>query len=275
MKIGMNLLLWGTEINDSLFPVLEQIKSIGFDGVEVPIFNLNSQDWHIWRDKLDELGLERLAVAINGPDANPISSSPEMRKHALENNLKAIDCAEIIGAKYLSGPFHSALGVFSGKPATKEEWQYGVNHIRTLADYAAERDIVLGVEYLNRFESYLFTCTDEMLAFVEEVNHPHCKIMFDTFHANIEEKNINEAIAKCENHLIHVQLSENDRGTLGKGHIDFESIIKTLVEINYRGMVSIEAFSMKLAAANIWRKTFDSEEQLMSDSLTYLKKFIH
>ena len=120
MKIGMNLLLWGTEINDSLFPVLEQIKSLGFDGVEVPIFNLNSQDWLIWRDKLDELGLERLAVAINGPDANPLSSSPEMRKHALENNLKAIDCAEIICAKYLSGPFHSALGVFSGKPATKE-----------------------------------------------------------------------------------------------------------------------------------------------------------
>ena len=272
MKIGMNLLLWGTEINTSLFHVLEQIKSLGFDGVEVPIFNLNSQDWYIWRDKLDELELERLAVAINGPDANPLSSSAEMRNHALENNKKAIDCAEIIGAKYVSGPFHSALGVFTGKPATKEEWQFGINHIRTLADYAAKKDITLGVEYLNRFESYLFTCTDEMLTFVEEVNHPHCKIMFDTFHANIEEKNINEAIAKCGNHLIHVQLSENDRSTLGKGHIDFENILKTLKAMNYQGMLSIEAFSTKLAAANIWRKMFDSEYQLMSDSIAYLKK---
>jgi D-psicose/D-tagatose/L-ribulose 3-epimerase len=275
MKIGMNLLLWGTEIDEALFPVLEEIKALGFDGVEVPIFNLNKADWQIWRDKLDALELDRLAVAINGPDVNPISYSEEMRKKALACNLKAIDCAEIIGAKFLSGPFHSALGVFTGKPASKKEWQYGINHIRRLADYAAEKNIVLGMEYLNRFESYLFTCTEEMLRFVEEVNHPHCKIMFDTFHANIEEKDIVDAIKCCGNQLIHVQLSENDRGTIGKGHIDFESIIKTLIGIQYRGMVSIEAFSMKLPAANIWRKTFVSESQLMSDSLTYLKKIMH
>jgi D-psicose/D-tagatose/L-ribulose 3-epimerase len=89
---------------------------------------------------------------------------------------------------------------------------------------------------------------------------------------DIEEKNIENAIKSCANHLIHVQLSENDRGTLGKGHIDFESIIKTLVDINYQGMVSIEAFSMKLAAANIWRPMFESEYQLMADSIAYLKK---
>lgn len=268
----MNLLLWGTEIDESLFPVLEQIKSLGFDGVEIPVFNLNPADWQPWRDKLDDLELERLAVAINGPDANPLSSSEKMRMHALENNKKAIDCAEILGAKFLSGPFHSALGVFTGKPATEEEWKFGIRHIRTLADYAAGKNIKLGVEYLNRFESYLFTCTEEMLEFVHEVNHPHCNIMFDTFHANIEEKDMNEAIARCGDLLIHVQLSENDRSTLGKGHIDFENIVKTLKSMNYQGMLSIEAFSTKLQAANIWRKMFDSEYELMADSIAYLKE---
>jgi D-psicose/D-tagatose/L-ribulose 3-epimerase len=274
MKIGMNLLLWGTDINVSLFPVLTEIKELGFDAVEVPIFNLNPDDWHVWRQKLDDLGLKRLAVAINGPDANPLSMDATMRTSALDNNKKAVDCAAVIGAKLLMGPIHSALGVFTGKPATEQEWQYGVAHIRALSEYAATKNITIGIEYLNRFETYLFTCIDDMLRFVDDVNHPNCKIMFDTFHANIEEKDIAKALKKCGDKLVHVQLSENDRSTVGKGHIDFKKIIKTLKSMNYKGMISIEAFSIQLPAANIWRPMFKSETQLMKDSLKYLKKII-
>jgi D-psicose/D-tagatose/L-ribulose 3-epimerase len=98
--------------------------------------------------------------------------------------------------------------------------------------------------------------------------------MFDTFHANIEEKDIPAALQKCGDRLVHVQLSENDRSTIGAGHVDFAKIIDTLKSMNYQGMLSIEAFSMKLAAANIWRPMFESESQLMRDSITYLRKLL-
>ena len=119
-KIGMNLLLWGTEIDESLFPVLEEIKNIGFDGVEIPIFNTNPDHWIGWRKKIDELELSAIAVTINGPEHNQISADASIRKNTLERNKMALECAAILGSKLLTGPFHSALGVFSGTKANTE-----------------------------------------------------------------------------------------------------------------------------------------------------------
>ncbi len=271
MKFGMNLLLWGTEINESLFPVLEQIKALGFDGVEVPIFDTDPKNWYAWREKLDELELDRIAVTICGPDFNQISADPAMRKATLERNKSAVDCALVLGANLLNGPYHSALGQFTGQPATEQEWRWAVENLRELADYADSFGITLGLEYLNRFESYLVSSSDELIKLVEDVDHPACKIMFDTFHANIEEKNLGDAIRKLSKHLVHVQVSENDRSTVGTGNVNWEDVFKALKEIKYDGWLSVEAFSQKLAVANIWRKMFDSETQLMEDSLSFLK----
>jgi D-psicose/D-tagatose/L-ribulose 3-epimerase len=270
-KIGMNLLLWGTEINASLFPVLEQIKAAGYDGVEVPIFDTNPDHWEPWRKKLDELELDRVAVTINGPDHHQISQDPAMRQTTLERNKMALECAQVLGSSLLTGPYHSALGVFTGSKSSEEENNWAAENLYALAEHAKSMNITLGLEYLNRFESYLVSCTDELIALVDRVGHPNCQLMFDSFHANIEETNLGDAIRRMGDKLVHVQLSENHRGTLGAGHVDFNNILTALDEINYKGMISIEAFSSKLSAANIWRNMFDSEMQLVNDSIQYLK----
>ena len=270
-KIGMNLLLWGTEINASLFPVLEQIKAAGYDGVEVPIFDTNPKHWEAWRKKLDELELDRVAVTINGPDHHQISADPAMRHKTLKRNMQALECAQVLGSSLLTGPYHSALGVFTGSKSTEEENNWAAENLFALAEHAKAMNITLGLEYLNRFESYLVSCADELIALVDRINHPNCKLMFDSFHANIEETKLGDAIRRMGNRLVHVQLSENHRGTLGAGHVDFKNILTALDDINYKGMVSIEAFSSKLSAANIWRNMFDSEMQLVKDSIQFLK----
>jgi len=270
-RIGMNLLLWGTEIDPSLFPVLEQIKAAGYDGVEVPIFDTNPSHWEPWRKKLDELELDRVAVTINGPDHHQISADPSMRHKTLERNKMALECAQVLGSSLLTGPYHSALGVFTGSKSSADENKWAAENLFALAAHAQQLNITLGLEYLNRFESYLVSCTDELIDLVDRINHPHCKIMFDSFHANIEETKLGDAIRKIGYRLVHVQLSENNRGTLGTGHVDFKDILTALADINYQGMISIEAFSSKLSAANIWRNMFDTEMQLVKDSIQYLK----
>ncbi|MCF0061646.1 sugar phosphate isomerase/epimerase [Dyadobacter chenwenxiniae] len=271
MKYSMNLLLWGPQIDDSLFPTLELIKEIGFDGVEVPIFNTNPAHWFNFRKKLDELGLACETDTICGPSEHLISPDPAMRRHTIDHLKSALDCSLVLGATKLMGPYHSALGVFTGQPATPEEWQWAIEGIREVADYAESLDITLGLEYLNRFELYLTSCGDELIRFVDEVNHPHCKIMFDTFHANIEEKNIGDTMRKAGDRISFIQLSENDRSTPGKGNVDWEGVFKAIKDIRYDGWISIEAFSQKLPVANIWRKMFESEEQLMRDGLAFIK----
>ena len=271
MKYSMNLLLWGNQIDDSLFPTLELIKEIGFDGVEVPIFNTNPEHWFKFRKKLDDLGLACETDTICGPGHHLISGDHSVRRASVAYLKSCLDCSLVLGATRLMGPIHSALSVFSGLPATEDEWQWGLEGIREVADYAESLDITLGLEYLNRFELYLTSCTDELIRFVDEANHPACKIMFDTFHANIEEKNIGDAIRKAGERISFIQLSENDRSTPGKGNVAWDGVFEAIRDIKYDGWLSIEAFSPKLPVANIWRKMFDSEEQLMRDGLAFVK----
>lgn len=271
MKFSMNLLLWGTQIDESLFPTLDLIQEIGFEGVEVPIFNTNPDAWHSWRKKLDELGLHRECDTFCGQAENLISPDSAVRAYALANLKKVVDCGVVLGATKLMGPYHSALGVFTGQAATSDEWKWGVEGIQQLAEYAQNQGISLGLEYLNRFELYLTSCGDELIRFIDDVNHPNCQIMFDTFHANIEEKSIGDCIRKMGDRISFIQLSENDRSTPGKGNVDWAGTFQAIKDIGYDGWLSIEAFSPKLPAANIWRKMFDSEEQLMRDGLAFIR----
>ncbi|MFN4147167.1 MAG: sugar phosphate isomerase/epimerase family protein [Runella sp.] len=267
----MNLLLWGTQLDESRFLTLDLIKEIGFEGVEVPIFNTDPKFWESWRKKLDALKLHRVCDTFCGSDTNLISPDASVRSYALHHLKQCVDCAVVLGASKLMGPYHSALGVFTGQPATSEEWKWGVEGIQHLAEYAQQHGIELGLEYLNRFELYLTSCADELARFVDEVNHPNCKVMFDTFHANIEEKNIGDAIRLLGSRITFIQLSENDRSTPGKGNVDWQGVFQAIEDIGYDGWLSIEAFSPKLPAAHIWRRMFESEEQLMQEGLAFLK----
>ena len=274
MKFGMNLLLWSGEISDALMPAVESLKGMGYDGVELPLFNYGL-DYAAWGRRLEDLGLQRTSVTVRGADDNPISPDAAVRQRGIENNKRAVDCAAAAGATHLVGPFHSALGFFTGKGPTRDEWKWGIESMRPVAEHAGQAGVILGLECLNRFECYLLNTHADSARFVKEVNHPNCRAMYDTFHANIEEKNIPAAIRSCADVLCHVHISENDRSTPGKGNVRWAENFDTLKAVNYNGWLMIEAFGLALpelaAATKIWRRMFDSEEQLARDGLAFMK----
>jgi D-psicose/D-tagatose/L-ribulose 3-epimerase len=275
MLYGMNLLLWTGELNNGLMPVLESLKKMGYDGIEIPIFNTDL-DYAAWGKQFNNLGLRRTAVTVRNVEDNPISPDAAVRAKGVAGTKRVLDCCAAAGVETLIGPYHSALGHFTGSGPTKDEWKWGVDSMREVAEYAGKVGVKLGVEYLNRFECYLLNTAADAARFAKDVNHPSCGIMYDTFHANIEEKDIPEAIRTAKPHLCHVHISENDRSTPGQGNIRWGQNFDTLKEIGYDGWLMIEAFGLALpelaAATKIWRRMFDDELQLAKQGLTFMKK---
>lgn len=277
MKYGMNLLLWTGELNESLLPILDKLKKFGFDGVELPMFNLDL-DYAAWGKRLDDAGLARTAVTVRNVEDNPISSDPAVRAKGVELNKKTLDCCAAAGAETLVGPYHSALGHFSGAGPTKDEWKWGVESMREVAEHAGQVKVKLGVEALNRFECYFLNAHADSAKFAREVNHPACGIMYDTFHSNIEEKSIPKTFKEIKDVLCHIHISENDRSTPGKGNVRWRKNFDSIVEIGYDGWLVIEAFGLALpelaAATRIWRRMFDDELTLAKEGLEFMKSEI-
>jgi D-psicose/D-tagatose/L-ribulose 3-epimerase len=277
MKTGMNLLLWTTEISAEHDSLLDQIKAIGFDSVEIPIFNVEDRaPYERLGKRLRSLGLRATAVTVMSPETNPISPDPSVRKAAVDYLDKVLACGAAFGCEILCGPIHSAIGVFSGQGPTDLEFKHGVDTLRTAAERAQTHGIRLAVEYLNRFEIYFLTTGADTLRFVRAVDHPYLKMMYDSFHAHIEEKSQARAISACANETIHVHVSENDRGTPGTGQVDWHGFFGGLKSTGYDGYLTIEAFGRALpalaAATKVWRDLFPDALGLCRDGLSFIKK---
>ncbi|HEU5117721.1 MAG TPA: sugar phosphate isomerase/epimerase [Isosphaeraceae bacterium] len=273
----MNLLLWTDMVTEAHDPILEQLKEIGFDAVEVPIFDTSdTKPYERLGQKLKSLGLGATGVTVMTPDANPISADPAIRAKAVEHLDRVLECGQAFGCEILCGPTHSAIGFFSGQGPTDQEFQHGVETMQKVGDKAQARDIKLAIEYLNRFEIYFLTTAAQASKFVKAVNHPYIRMMYDSFHAHIEEKNQAEAIKTCASETIHVHVSENDRGTPGTGQVDWDSYFSGLKSTGYNGYYTIEAFGLALpalaAATRVWRRLFDDEIKLCKDGLNFIKK---
>ena len=276
MKVGMNLLLWTAFVEEAHFPILEKIKKTGYDGVEIPLFDGDAEHYKKIKKELDNLGLGCTAVTVVNADTNPISPDASVRKAALDRIKWALDMTSVMGGDVLAGPYHSALGVFSGQPPTADERKRAVEVLTQAADHAQKVKVKIAIEYLNRFECYFLTNALDAKNLVREINHPYFGTMYDTFHANIEEKNISQAIASMEDTYVHVHISENDRGTPGSGHVHWDETFKALRKAKYDGWLTIEAFGRALpdlaAATKIWRDMFPSPEDVYGNGFKFIKE---
>lgn len=278
MKIGFNLLLWSTHVSEADFPVLEKLKATGYDGVELPVFD-TSDLAHFEKigSALKDLGLGCTAVTVC-PDEehNPISPDAANRQGGIDHINRVLDCAAAAGAEVLCGPFYQVLGQFTGAFPTEQELAHGAEVHRAVADHAEKLNIKLAIESLNRFESHLLNTMEQAKSYVQRVDKPAFGTMYDTFHANIEEKDPLGALKDNLDVVNHVHISENDRGTPGKGHNPLVETIQLLKKNDYDNWLTIEAFGGALpdlaAATRVWRNFFPNEDEVYTEGYKLIRE---
>lgn len=280
MKIGFNLLLWTGHVTEDNFSLFPKLKAVGYDGVEIPIFDTSDPE-HFKKvgQAIRDNGLECTAVTIL-PDEphNAISPVPANRQGAIDHLKRVIECGHNAGVQTLCGPYYQVLGQFTGKFPSEDELNGAAEVHRAIAPIAQAAGIRNAIEALNRFESHLLNTMEQAASYVRRVNHPNFGTMYDTFHANIEEKDPIAAIETVyrTGKLNHVHISENDRGTPGRGHAKIVPAIEKLKALGYDGWLTIEAFGSALpdlaAATRVWRDFFPSPEQVYREGCALIRK---
>ncbi|UXN72607.1 sugar phosphate isomerase/epimerase [Devosia sp. A8/3-2] len=277
MQVGINLLCLSGFIEEQHLPQIRRLKELGYDGVEVPILRGSVAHYQWLGRQLDAIGLRRTSTSvIPSVAANPISSDADIRKAGMDHLDWALDCAIATGSESVGGPIHAPIGHFTGFGPTEDELRYGAEAHRAPAERAKVNGIYLSLEHLNRFETYFLNTMAQARAYVDRVDHPDFHIMYDTFHANIEEQSQSRAIATLGKHMGVLHISENDRGIPGRGQIDFAEVFTAVRQAGFDGWVVLEAFGAGLpelaAATRVWRPLFPDFETLFAEGVGFIRK---
>ena len=279
MMFGVSTFLWTSPFTNNSFDLVEKIARMGFDIIEVAVEQKELVDWDRLKEIIKEAGLKVTVSGAFGPERDLSSDNERIRRQAYDYIIDCIKIANDLGSPIFGGPVYSAVGKtrFVKEDQKKRERDWCVENLIQIGKIAADHGIVVGVEPLNRFETDMVNTADQAISLVKEVNSTHIKVQLDTFHCNIEEKNIPDTIRKVGKDLLcHVQGNECDRGTPGTGHLDWTGIRDALQEIGYDKAIVIETFgevSEEIArAASIWRPLANSSDELAMEGLAFYKK---
>lgn len=275
---GASTFIWVSPFTTAHIDLLEKVKSMGYDIVEIAVEDATLVDWDLVKTTADALDLKITISGAFGEERDISSTNPAFREGGKNYIIECIKIAAKMGSPIFGGPLYSAVGKtrIVSPQQKQQERDWCVEILREVSEVAAQHQVTLGLESLNRFETDMINTIDQAIELVEEVGHPSLKIVLDTFHANIEEKDIAAAIRKLgKDRLCHVQGNESDRGTPGTAHLEWGAIRDALDEIGYEGAIVIETFgqpSKELArAACIWRPLANSADELATEGLAFYK----
>lgn len=279
MQFGVSTFLWVSPFSTQSFDLVYKIKDMGFDIIEVAVEKKELVDWQKLKEIIKETGLKVTISGAFGPERDISSDNPKIRQKGLTYITDCIKIAQDMGSPIFGGPVYSAVGKtrFISEDQKKKERNWCVENLKEVGKVAADYGIIVGFEPLNRFETDMVNTADQAISIIKEVASPNIKVQLDTFHCNIEEKNIPDTIRKVGKELLcHVQGNECDRGTPGTGHLNWIGIKDALTEIGYDQAIVIETFgevSEEIAkAASIWRPLANSSDELATEGLAFYRK---
>lgn len=281
MKFGASTFIWVSPFSNHTLDLIDKVKKMGFDYIEICIEAPETIDVNAIKQRLKATGLEALVCGAFGPKRDISSEDESIRESGVKYIKQCIDIAAELGSPLVSGPMYSATGKtrLLSNTEKKQQIEWAVTNMKKVAEYAKAKNIKLAVEPLNRFETDFINTVQQGLEFFEKVDCDNVGFLIDTFHMNIEEKSIPEAVKLANDKIFNFHSCENDRGTPGTGNIPWNEVAKALKEIHYTGPIVIESFTSEIKeiarAVSQWRPLAPTQDSIGEDGLAFLKKVMN
>ena len=275
MKLGVSAFAWTAKFDRSHLELVPAVKEMGFSGFEIAMFDPADLAVKEIRRAFETNELECTVCAILPAGINPISPDAAVRKKSMQHLVRCVETCSELGANLLGGPLYAPIGYLPEHRPTADEWSWAVETFQAIGESLNDFQVNLSIEPVNRSETFFLRTAEEAKRFCQSIGHPRIGVTIDTFHANIEERNIAAAVTFLGPYLKHLHASENDRGPLGRGHVDFPAIIAALIDVGYDGYLMIEGFGYSPSEARspgtLWADLSVSPQEIASSGARYLK----
>jgi len=279
VTFGVSTWLWTSPFNRDTVSLFSKIKAYGFDAVEIPVEDPSLIDLKLVKNALQEHGLKPIICGAFGPTRDFTHDDSKYHQTSFDYLDACFEIAAELGASFVAGPMYSAVGKarLVSPEQRQMEWDRAVHNLQIACKRAGEFGLDLAIETLNRFETDLINTSEDLMRLIQDINEPQAKATLDGFHLNIEEPSLEAAIRRVGDKLIHVQVSENYRGTPGTGQTNWEAWKRGLEAIHYQGCISIESFTPQVqelaGAVCIWKPLVPSQDDFANEGIKFLKKW--
>ena len=279
--LGLSSFVLGSPFSDADRAAYRKVADLGYDLIEVCVEDPALLTAAGINEAAAETGLAVGICGAFGPDRDLSHEDAGRRAAGVAYVRGCVDLAVAVGSPHVAGPMYSTTGKTRMLSADdrRQQRSWAAESIREVADYAGERNVRLAIEPLNRFETDLVNTVEQALELCDLVNRPNVGLLLDTFHMNIEEKSIADAVRSAKERLFHIQVSENDRGTPGSGHVPWAEFFDVLREVQYDGQIVVESFLPTVVeiarAVSLWRPVAPSMDALAEDGIAFLKASLH
>ena len=275
MKIGVHAYAWTSEWSNKTLGLIERAKNLGLDLIEIPLMRLDLCDPVAVRNEAQRVGIDVCTSTVLNEQTDLTDDSAEVRKKGTAYLKDCVKATAEMGGSCLSGVIYSAIGKKSDTRPGRKQWKYSAEGLKEVCRYAQDFGVTVGVEPVNRYETYLINTCSQAVELVNMIDEPNAAVHLDTYHMNIEEKDFYQATRLAGDRLCHYHLCENDRGVPGTGLVDWEGIFRALGEMNYQGNAALESFvevsdNMREATC-VWRDLAPSGDVLVGEGLKFIR----
>jgi len=273
MKLGIHAYAWCSQWTNDTLHLIDRVKGLGLDFIEIPLMTLDTFDAAAVKERLAAASLEAVTSTVLLGDTDITSGDPAIRAKGLQYLKDCVDATAAIGATSFSGVVYSQHVKAAKARPTEAEWAWSASALKEAAVYAQRAGVAIGLEPVNRYESYLVNTCEQALRLKEMIGEPNVRVHLDTYHMNIEEKDFYEATKKAGADLIHYHLCENDRGIPGTGLVDWDGIFRALGEMKYDGYAALESFVDVTDNMNtwVWRQLAPNGDALVKEGVAFIK----